>query len=501
MHDVPPPEAFEPAPDEPDQGGTFRRRLQIAIVLILVASLVILAAVEGGGYIIRGDDEPPAPSGPAPRLAMVDAAGALVWVDEAGQSPVAYAIPGLAFQFPAWSPDGSRIAAIGSTAGATGVYVFRARASTDPPSEPDVIYESAGQPPFYLYWTPDGGQLTFLTTEAAGLALRIAPSDGNDADSIVRTGAPMYWDFVDPARLLVHSGPAGPDGFFAEVGPDGAPFQGTDRAAGVFRAPSVSAGGRYRAYLAAGDDSVGEVVRESRDGSGATRIRVFGTAAMTFNPAGDDLAFIALHEPTNSTLPLPIGPLRVLRPDASEPRTVHAGSVIAFFWSPTGREIAVLKLRGIDDDTVTEAGVGGTVLARASVTAPAVSVPAVSAPAVSEHAVSVPSGPTGSGRADDAAAGRADEAVAGILLDLAFVEVASGAVVSERAVRLSDLFINQVLPFFDQYALSHRFWSPDGRAIALPLVGAGDVTQITVIPADGSEPHVVANGDIGFWSR
>jgi hypothetical protein len=190
---------------------------------------------------------------------------------------------------------------------------------------------------------------------------------------------------------------------------------------------------------------------------------------VSFSPADDLLAFIALEQPTNSTLPLPVGPLRILRPDASEARTIHPGRVIAFFWSPTGEEIAVLQLQD-SDDNVTEASVrdGAVVLARATV---------------------------------DATRARGKEAVAGLLLGLSFVDVASGSVRSERAVRLSSLFINQVLPFFDQYALSHRFWSPDGSAIALPLVGPGDVTQITVIPANGSEPHVVAPGEMGFWNR
>jgi TolB protein len=62
------------------------------------------------------------------------------------------------------------------------------------------------------------------------------------------------------------------------------------------------------------------------------------------------------------------------------------------------------------------------------------------------------------------------------------------------------LFVNQVLPFFDQYALSHRFWSPDGATIALPLVGAGDVTELVVIPADGGEPRTVAVAEMGAWS-
>lgn len=462
MDEVPPPEAFEPEPEEEALGsGRWRRRLQIAVILILVASLVILAAVQGGGFTTQEVNVTPTLEPVTPRLAVVGSTGALSTIDGEGGSVVALEVPGVVFQFPAWSPDGMRLAAIGQGSRGTGVYVFRAGPADMAPVAPTVIYESAEQPPFYLYWAPDSQRLTFLTTEADGLALRMAPADGSGSAYVVRSGAPMYWDFVDAARLLVHSGPSGPEGFFGEVGADGGPFDGTDRAAGVFRAPTVSISGRYRAYLAADDNSVGEVVRESRDGSGATKIRVFGTAAMSFSPAGDELAFIALDQPTNSTLPLPVGPLRVLRPDAAEARTVHPGRVVAFFWSPTGEEIAVLQLQD-PDDSVTEAGVGV-------------------------------------GNAVVAAAGQ--ETAAGLLLGLAFIDVASGSVRSERPVRLSSLFINQVLPFFDQYVLSHRFWSPDGSAIALPVVGPGDVTQVTVIPADGSEPRTVATGEMGFWNR
>jgi TolB protein len=453
MHDIPPPEAFEPDPEVAASGDRLRRWLQIAIVVILVASLVILAAVQGGGFIIPGDP-PTVPEPASPRLAVVGPTGALSTLDDRGGSIVAREVLGVAFQFPAWSPDGARLAAIGQGPGSTGVYVFDAGPADLAPADPVVIYESAEQPPFYLYWTPDSAQITFLTTEADGLALRMAPADGSGSAFVVRAGAPMYWDFVDPTRLLVHSGPGGAEGFFGEIGADGGPFRGTDRPAGVFRAPTVSSSGRYRAYLAADDDAVGEVVREARDGSGATRIRVFGTAAMSFSPADDHLAFIALDQPTNTTLPLPVGPLRVLRPDASEPRTVHAGSVVAFFWSPTGKQIALLELPD-RDDTVTEASAGAPVV----------------------------------------------DIAAGLPLGLAFVDIESGTAVSQRVVQLSNLFINQVLPFFDQYALSHRFWSPDGTAIALPVVGPENVTQVTVIPADGSEPRVVVDGEMGFWNR
>jgi TolB protein len=394
----------------------------------------------------------------------VNAAGALTWMDRLGGSAASLSPAGVAFQFPAWSPDGTHIAAIGAGPDGDGVYVIGAGAPTDPPAEPALIYQSADRSPFYLYWTPDGRQVSFLTTEPEGLALRLAPADGSGSAYVVRAGAPMYWSFIGLDTILVHSGTNGSEAFFGEVGLDGSPYAGTDRAAGVFRAPAVSADGRHRAYLASGNDSIGEVVRESRDGTGTARIRVFGTGAVAFSPTGGELAFVAPDRPLSNAPPLPVGPLRILDPGASEARTLLSGTVVGFFWSPTGREIAVLRLEGLDDN-VTEATGGDTVLARAKM---------------------------------DVTSGL--EVAAGVSLRLTFVTVSNGAIRSERLVRLSDLFINQVLPFFDQYALSHHIWSPDGASIVLPLVGTGDVTELVVIPADGAEPRSVAVAEMGFWS-
>jgi TolB protein len=452
MDDVPPPEAFEPQPEWAQHSGGIRRRAKAAITLVVVASLIVLAAVEGGGFILRADRAET--SATTARLAVVDAAGALTTVDSLGGSVVAYSVPGVRFQFPTWSPDGSRIAAIGAGADGTGVYVFTAREADQVATSPVVAYTSAEQPPFYLYWTPDGRQLTFLTTEVDGLALRIVPADGSSAATVVRAGAPMYWDFVDDGRLLVHSGSTADDGFFGEIAIDGTAFEGTGRAPGTFRAPVVSGDDRYRAYLGAGDGVIGEVVRESRDDSGTTRIRVFGPAAVGFSPTGDQLAFVAPDEFTSGSLPLPVGPLRVLDPGASEPRTLLTGSSLAFFWSPTGKVIAVFRLDS-PNDTVTEVRAGGVT---------------------------------------------AREAAAGLALRLSFVNVADGTILSQRSIQASDLFVNQVLPFFDQYALSHRFWAPDGTAIVLPVVGDGDVTRLLAIPADGSDARLIATAEIGSWS-
>ena len=66
--------------------------------------------------------------------------------------------------------------------------------------------------------------------------------------------------------------------------------------------------------------------------------------------------------------------------------------------------------------------------------------------------------------------------------------------------QIAFLFGLQILPFFDQYALSHRTWSADSAGISLPRVDDAGRSRIVVVPADGSEPRGVADGAIGFWS-
>ena len=80
------------------------------------------------------------------------------------------------------------------------------------------------------------------------------------------------------------------------------------------------------------------------------------------------------------------------------------------------------------------------------------------------------------------------------------MDAATGAIPAQRAVQVGDLFAAQVLPYFDQYALSHRIWSPDSRSIALPVAAADGTTGIIVIPADGGDPTRVADGVAAAWS-
>jgi TolB protein len=56
------------------------------------------------------------------------------------------------------------------------------------------------------------------------------------------------------------------------------------------------------------------------------------------------------------------------------------------------------------------------------------------------------------------------------------------------------------LPYFDQYALSHRLWSPDSSALVLPIQ-VQDEARIFVVPVSGGQPQEIAVGDMAFWSQ
>jgi TolB protein len=501
----------EGLPDAPT--SAIRRRLRAAVVLTLVAAIIVFGAL-GGARLAGIPSETPSPTPHPARLVAVDANGALATMDGDGGSVVPYPAPGVKFGFPAWSPDGTHIAATGLSGASGIVRVFTVQppgatgaapggaspgtgsapadagsvtASGAAGDEPGVIYRSSDAQPFYLYWTPDSRQVGFLTQEANGISLRIAPADGSVAATTIRQGAPLYWDWVDPVRLLAHIGGSGLGAFVGEVGLDGRPdgataitpdtslSPGTSAAPGnpvspgVFRSPAVSRDGRYRAYVEATTGAAEEIVLEARDGSSKRTLSVPGATAVEFDPTGASLAYVAPVDSTAQPADLPLGPLRLMDPTSGSSRTLLGSTVVGFFWAPDGKTIAALELPGPGNNGVQAA-----------------------APRFVPALARLTGGRAGTPDAIDAAAG--------IGLHLTFVDVATAAVRSQRDVRVSVTFVNQLLPYFDQYALSHRFWSADSASLALPLVAADGTDQLVVIPANGSDPHPIAGRTVGFWS-
>jgi TolB protein len=375
-------------------------------------------------------------------------------IDAGGRSVPVPADGGGSFGFPTWSPDGTRVAAARSTdAGVSVVVIDAERVAAGERIQPKVVFQKAGVEPFYLFWSPDGSEISFLASEDTDLKLRIAPADGSapldgsGRGAVVRSGNPFYYDWLADDRLLAHIG-TGADGFLGQLGLDGkagAPIDGTPA---DFRSAVVSHDHRSIAFVRATQGVDNEVIVTALDGSHEEHLTAVGPTAIAFDPAGDTLGAIGAED-ASTLASFPLGPLRLMDRGGKQ-RTLVDGLIVAFWWSPDGKTVAAVRvLQG---------------------------QPAPSA---------APFGPSPTPTPTE--------------IHLVFADVATGKVRSEPIIHPAPGFVNGILAYFDQYALSHRMWAPDGSSILMPEVDESGLPHLSVRFVDGRDPVTLA-GAIGFWS-
>lgn len=392
------------------------------------------------------------------RIALVDPEGRLATAAPDGSDLRVLTPDGPSCQFPAWSPGADRLAAVGSD-GARGLVVV---VPDQEGATPTIVYNSVLRPPFYLYWSPDGLQISFLANEPSGgptpgIALHLAPADGSTDSRIVQTGQPFYWQWTqDSSRMLIHVGGSGNAARLAFVAPDGQTEQPNLATPGSFQAPGISPSGRWLSFAEATDAGSQVVALRPADGQRHT-VPHRGLAAMSWSPTADLLAFIS---PAADSPFFFFGPLRLLDVETGAVDTLTNETVLAFFWSPDGRTIAYLTRN--DDSPRPQADTSFVLV--------------------------------GNGRPQDHPA---------VLLRLALVDVASGARQTLATFQPTAVLLTQFIPFFDQYALSHRLWSPASDALVLPMVDERGQEGIYVVSAAGEtarERRFVAPGSMAFWS-
>jgi TolB protein len=393
------------------------------------------------------------------QIAVVRDDGSLWLLDVDGRPTILQSGDNGTFGFPTWSPDGSLLAAVQTSFTESTILVFDVeQAASQLPVVPRVIFRSKTIGPFYLSWTPDGKDVSFLASDAEALKLWLAPADGSapidgsGTGAVVRAGNPFYFDWIDADHLLAHIG-TGSDAFLGEIGRDGVAIGKALRTPGVFRSADVSGDGKFIGYVRAGAAGEDAVVVAARDGSGEHSMPVFGLSAVDFSPTDDTLAAIGPIEATTTPAGVPVGPLRLIDARSGDVRSLLEGPVITFAWSPDGKTLAAIGL----------------------VRAPDGSAVSTSSPDPSET-------PTGA-----------------VEVHMWFVDVASGDILSGPEVLPAERYVRGLMEYFDQYALSHRLWAPDSSSILLPQSDATGSTHVDVFFPDGGLP-VRLDGDIGFWS-
>ena len=314
------------------------------------------------------------------------------------------------------------------------------------------LFKSSLGAPIYIYWAPDSLSLSFIMQESTrGFTLYLLQTDSGRLMKL-DAGSPYYWDWSPDSRTIVaHAGGENgvTTGRLSLISVNGRGQGKTDMPVkpGLFQSPVFASNGST--VVAAVRDrsnrsSLAGLSREGQIREGLAGLE--GAAVFSRSPDGRRLAFI-----DGSPTPLlgAVGSLRLIdfKPGLQMPRSANLPrGVSAFFWSPDGSRIAYF-------------------------------VPELQR--------------TGAQNL--------------ILLFTLFILDAE----SQEASRLltfipSPDFVQQIVPFHDQYQRSHTIWSPDSEYLVLDNLTSEGKPGIFTVSVSGREetpePRMIAHGNLPFWS-
>ena len=306
-------------------------------------------------------------------------------------------------------------------------------------------YSEPGLQPIYAYWAPNGQHLAVLRNRAQGLSLDLWPAAGWQAPTMIAQGAPFYFDWRADAEALL-----------VHHGPSDRRGQNPGHLVGLLNIESGQ--------------------RKTVSHSPAS----FGAPSWSF-----DSQWIAYGDDQQLPVSLMIAPA-----DGSSPKPFASVSErIAIGWSPTHALVAV----------ATTPLVGGSVFEELRL------IDVASGQVrrlVKDHFAAYFWSPNGKRIV------YARRRPGSRLGTWVVVDVASGQT-SDVIDFAPSRTLSQVFQYFDQYALSHRLWSPDSERFvfvgsagldAHPLL-AVRYPQVYVVEAkEQASPQVVADGHIAFWS-
>ncbi|HYF61841.1 MAG TPA: hypothetical protein VD886_03450 [Herpetosiphonaceae bacterium] len=409
------------------------RRILLAMVGllgVLIAGVLIWQSWRGEA---PAGAATPEPAGKAPRAVVSDREGNLLVVAE-GAEPVALtsdASNRRQYLQITPAPDGRRVAYVAADGA-------QARLMVQPlDGAPALaVFESSQRRPFYVYWSPDSRMLAFLASDQA-MHLYVVPADGSAEASEIREGQPSYFAWsADSASLLLHTGGGAPRGSIAAHTLDGAKLAVLPDPPGDFQAPAWDAAGETR-FVVVSDGSRNQLARIAGEEQRDLSPRTSDAIIFSLSPDRSRLAYFTLGADRS--------PIHVVAESGGDTTDLAGARPLAFFWSPDSARVASLVL---EPQGVGPSGDAGVRLV------------AQRAPLRMHWEVT-------------ALAGNESQRFA------PFVP--------------SDEFIN-LLPYFDQYALSLSLWSPDSARL---IYGTADGVESLSI-SDGATARL-SDGAQGFW--
>ncbi len=358
--------------------------------------------------------------------------------------------PGLSYPRVAWSPDGqlayTSVIRSGNDAKAR-LYVMQSLQS-----DPELVGLSDEHFVIYIYWSPSGcdpepecSRLAYLIEEPEGIGLRLVQKDANGTQNkLIGLGWPFYFSWSqDGEHMLWHTGGASRfnnDARLAHYSLRMEEVTRIDLQPGLFIAPAWSPSGEeWLAVTEVGGEDA--LQRISSDPYGIV---------LDHLQQAEDKHFVFSWSPDGSRLAYSelrrtggfiFGPVHLYDLDTGETRQVTSSSfdISGFFWSPDGNRIAYISRLPLRE---------------------------------------------------------------AVWMQWRVVDPDAGEDRGYAAFNPT-YQMRYVISSFNQYAQSHRLWSPDGRYLVYADQDDARVERIWMVDTfaeRGADPTFVAEGTMGFWS-
>jgi TolB protein len=359
------------------------------------------------------------------------------------------------YQWPTWAND-NRLAYFGTTVLPSGSVGVEAYIIQRPGSDPELVYSASDETFTYAAWspqfcgdTPDCRDLAVLLSaaELEAFQVRMIRHTATDSDTFAAgEGVPFYFSWSpDGENMIWHRNNSLLDIY--EIEERRSTRVTSDL--GAFFAPAWSPVDDRILFGLAGisGDGTDLAIATSPDGETIERLtrNLVSPVSFSWSPNGNQIAYLD-GAGTLSVIDVITGESVLQSP---------IPGVLAFFWSPNSQHIAFVSLEGRD--------------------------------------------PGGFSAKMDASMVMA-QTTPGLLWSV--IDISTGQLrryITFRPTRE----MAYLLTYFDQFAQSHRIWSPDSRYIVFSEVGQGTGTpsiHVLDVSQTASVPLTIAQGVIGIWS-